>query len=115
MNNGKQLDEALLNGYLLALSKGVIAQMLDIYIVQSSVYLDEIASSTRYDAQHLWQIHCHKMKGAAASIGFKQVYGKLTEIEKSTDLAQVKIDNVNELKRLNQQAINAYKQWLLTC
>jgi hypothetical protein len=52
------------------------------------------------------------MKGSAASAGLSQVHEKLIAIEKSTEAWSMKVEHLNVLKLTNQQAIDAFKQWL---
>ena len=111
MQSDKQLDQVLLTGYLAVLSKVTLEKMLNVYIVQSSLYLKEISNAIKADSQLLWQNQCHKMKGAAASVGLKLVHAKLNDIEKSTD--QDRTVSHSQLCVLNGQAIDAYQQWLV--
>ena len=63
------LDLDLLQGYIDNLGKAVVEQMLQLYISQSAIYIDDIRSNVSDDKQKLWQESCHKMKGAAGSVG----------------------------------------------
>jgi HPt (histidine-containing phosphotransfer) domain-containing protein len=108
------LDLALINGYLEALSIDVLKQMLDLYIQQSQVYLSEIETAITLADQTMWQEQCHKMKGSAASAGLSQVHQDLVDIEKSTEDWSIKSTRLKMLIVLNQQAIDAFQQWLLT-
>ena len=112
MTEIQQLDLTLLNGYLEALDKDVLEQMLDLYIQQSQVYLSDIESAIVQADQALWQEHCHKMKGSAASAGLSQVHQKLITIEKSTLDWPTKSAYLKTLTLLNTQAIEAFKLWL---
>lgn len=112
MQSEKQLDQELLTGYLAVFSKVTIEKMLNVYIDQSSLYLKEISNAIKVDSQCLWQSQCHKMKGAAASIGLKLVRAKLNEMEKSAD--QDRSVSHSQLCVLNEQAIDAYQQWLVS-
>lgn len=112
MTTNQQLDIELLNGYLEALDLDVITQMLDLYIQQSKLYLADIASAIQIQDEKAWQEQCHKMKGSAASAGLSLVHGKLVNIEKSTETIAVKSSYLNDLTALNEQAIEAFKQWL---
>jgi HPt (histidine-containing phosphotransfer) domain-containing protein len=108
----QHLDLTLINGYLEALDVDVLQQMLDLYVQQSQVYLSEIDETIAREDQKQWQEHCHKMKGSAASAGLSQVHEKLIAIEKSTDAWSMKVEHLNVLKLMTQQAIDAFKQWL---
>ena len=108
------LDLVLINGYLEALSIDVLKQMLDLYIQQSQVYLSEIETAITLTDQTMWQEQCHKMKGSAASAGLSQVHHSLIGIEKSTEDWSIKSMHLKALTVLNQQAIDAFKQWFLT-
>jgi HPt (histidine-containing phosphotransfer) domain-containing protein len=112
MTTSEQIDLTLINGYLEALDLTVIHQMLDLYSQQSQLYLTAIDSAVVAEDQSLWQEQCHKMKGAAASTGLKQVHQKLIAIEKSTQAWPTKAEYVQALRRLNKNAIAAFERWL---
>ena len=111
--NNNQLDLNLLNGYLKNLGKQTLNKMLALYQQQSMVYLQDIEQALAESSQILWQEHCHKMKGASASVGYTQVNGLLVVMEKSTEEQATKSQNLQELKKLNQAAITEFEQWLL--
>ena len=108
-----QLDLSLLSGYLDNLGKDVVQQMLELYIQQSEIYLIDIKGSVSTKEQSTWQGACHKMKGAAGSVGLLVVYKNLVEIESSMALAGEKLVYVQELTTLNNKAISTFKKWLL--
>ena len=108
----QHLDLTLINGYLEALDIEVLQQMLDLYVQQSQIYLTDIDEAITQADQKLWQQHCHKMKGSAASAGLTQAYNKLVAIEKSTEEWSAKVEHLHTLRLINQQAIEAFKQWL---
>jgi len=108
-----QLDLSLLQGYLDNLGKVIVQQMLDLYIQQSKIYLVDIENNILVDEQSSWQDACHKMKGAAGSVGLLTVHKTLVEIEKSTALTDEKSAHVKALVTLNNDAICAFKNWLL--
>ncbi|MEW6984089.1 Hpt domain-containing protein [Colwelliaceae bacterium 6471] len=112
MSNFNQLDMPLLQGYLENLSKNVVAQMLDLYITQSKLYLIEIAKAVDEESQSLWEEQCHKMKGAAGSAGLIQVHKQLVTIEKSTDSWALKQELLKHLCDENEIAIKAFQEWL---
>jgi HPt (histidine-containing phosphotransfer) domain-containing protein len=113
VSNINQLDTDLLSGYVDNLGKDIVQQMLDLYIQQSVVYLQDIQQAINECSQSLWQEHCHKMKGAAGSVGLTSVHGKLVSIEKSTDSWEIKQNFSNELVELNKSAIEHFTQWLV--
>lgn len=108
----QHLNLTLINGYLEVLDIGVLQQMLDLYVQQSQLYLTGIDEAITQTDQKLWQEHCHKMKGSAASAGLLQVYDKLVAIEKSAEEWSVKEKHANALRLVNQQAIDVFKEWL---
>lgn len=112
MSENTHLDTILLGGYLDNLGESIVQQMLDLYLGQSVIYIDDIASATSIDKQQEWQEFCHKMKGAAGSVGLLQVHKKLVEIEKSEVNEENKKVMVNDLRALNQDATNAFIAWL---
>lgn len=112
MGTIQHLDLTLINGYLEALDIDVLKQMLDLYVQQSQVYIADIEGAIAQEDQTSWQEQCHKMKGSAASAGLSQVHEKLIAIEKSTQEWPIKAAHLKTLTLLNQQAIDAFKQWL---
>ena len=112
MYKNGHLDLKLINGYLETLNISVLQQMLELYIKQSQVYLLEIETAVSQENQNSWQEQCHKMKGSAASAGLTIVYEKLKVIEKSTESWLIKNTEMKDLTLLNQEAIEAFKQWL---
>ncbi|MEW6990302.1 Hpt domain-containing protein [Colwelliaceae bacterium 6441] len=112
MSNTNQLDLILLEGYVENLGKDIVQQMLDLYIQQSVIYLQDIQQAISEASQPLWQDHCHKMKGAAGSVGLVVVHAKLVAIEKSTDSWTVKQAHFQELVDSNENAISLFKNWL---
>ena len=112
MTPTQQLDLTLINGYLEVLDMDVIEQMLDLYIQQSALYLEVINRAVVDTDQKAWQEQCHKMKGSAASAGLFLVHQKLIAIEKSTEGWQAKAEHLRTLDSLNQEAIEAFQQWL---
>jgi len=110
--NNSQLDLNLLSGYLTNLGKDTLNKMLNLYIEQSNVYLQDIKHALDESSQSLWQEHCHKMKGASASVGCSSVNGLLITMEKSIEDENIKRKNLQQLKLLNQTAITEFEQWL---
>jgi len=106
------IDKALIQGYLDNLGVSVVNQMLDLYEQQSRVYLEDIDKALQDKSQQLWQEKCHKMKGAAGSVGLKQVHGHLVNIEKSTENWIKKGEYYTHLTDLNNEALISFRQWL---
>jgi len=106
------LDIDLLQGYIDNLGKTVVEQMLQLYINQSAIYIDDIASNISTDNQKLWQESCHKMKGAAGSVGLLLVHKKLVSIEKSEESENAKLSHIEELRELNVKANEDFSNWL---
>lgn len=114
MKNTTHLDLDLLVGYIDNLGKSVVEQMLQLYISQSAIYIEDIASHFSEDQQNLWQESCHKMKGAAGSVGLLLVHKKLVAIEKSVESEDAKESHLLELKDLNTKAYEEFQEWLNT-
>ncbi|WP_286271387.1 Hpt domain-containing protein [Thalassotalea hakodatensis] len=111
-NNMKQLDTELLVGYIDNLGVDVVRQMLALYIEQSQIYLDDIAETVENENQSGWQEACHKMKGAAGSVGLSVVHQQLVQVEKSTDEWPRKREYLALLKHENQLSIITFETWL---
>ena len=114
MSKIEQLDINLLEGYLNSLGQDIVQQMLDLYIQQSITYIHDITDAVTQESQELWQERCHKMKGATGSVGLISLHAKLVIIEKLTDSWTEKNKYVEELVTANDQAVSAFKQWLLS-
>ena len=112
MKKNDLLDYSLLNGYLTSLGKATVEKMLALYCQQAELYLQEIVQAANTNLQSAWQEKCHKMKGAAGSVGLTQVHGLLVEMEKSQQSLPEKLDLITQLTQLNQAGIIAFKQWL---
>ena len=110
--DNNQLDTELLAGYIDNLGKDIVQQMLDLYVQQSVIYLKDIEQAIIEQSQTLWQDYCHKMKGAAGSVGLISVHGKLVAIEKSTDSWERKQQIFEELTDKNNALINCFIKWL---
>ena len=108
------IDLELLSGYLENLGTDTLRQMMDLYVEQSKHYLNDISAALAEDDQSLWQEHCHKMKGAAASAGLVVVHALLVDIEKSTEPQAVKQNLLKQLQDDNIQSIAAFNGWLAT-
>lgn len=112
MNQATTIDKSLIEGYLDNLGGTVVAQMIALYKKQSGVYLTEIEVAIDEHSQSNWQERCHKMKGAAASVGLLSVYQYLVSIEKSTDTWSQKSEHYTRLISLNNAALTEFEQWL---
>ncbi|WP_181902121.1 Hpt domain-containing protein [Thalassotalea euphylliae] len=106
------IDKALIQGYLDNLGGTVVNQMLELYKKQSSVYLSEIELAVSEQSQQQWQERCHKMKGAAGSVGLLSVHQFLVEIEKSTAPWPQKSELIARLVSANNNAITEFERWL---
>ncbi len=106
------IDKELLQGYVDSLGIGIVEKMLNMYIDQSQLYIADIVDALPDGGQKLWHERCHKMKGAAGSVGMKKVHAHLVIIEKSTETAAIKQQHIQELVSLNDSAISAFREWL---
>ncbi|MCW8833200.1 MAG: Hpt domain-containing protein [Colwellia sp.] len=110
-NELPSLDEELLDGYVQNLGQDIVKQMFALYSQQSSVYLADIEEALLSDNAKLWQEHCHKMKGAAGSVGLKSLHARLVIMEKSTDCTIKKAQQLAELNIHNKQSIADFSDW----
>ncbi|TWX68880.1 phosphorelay protein [Colwellia demingiae] len=108
------LDLELLQGYLDSLGKTIVEQMFALYCQQVEIYLNDIENAQLNDSLTGWQDHCHKMKGAAASVGMYQLHGQLKLLEKTEVSKEKKSVLLKELRLSNEHAILAFKNWLVT-
>lgn len=108
------LDLELLQGYLDSLGKTIVEQMFTLYCQQVEIYLNDIESAQLNDSLSGWQEHCHKMKGATASVGMLQLHGQLKLLEKTDVSKEEKSELLKDLRLSNEQAILAFKSWLET-
>jgi len=107
-----QLDSELLDGYVKSLGISVVKQMFDLYRQQVTIYLKDIESSMLCNDAQLWQEHCHKMKGAAGSVGLKSLHLRLKSMEQTTASTNDKAHQLAELKVHNKQAMANFNDWL---
>lgn len=112
MSSFSQIDTGLLQGYLDNLGADVVEQMLDLYAQQSTIYIKDIEQTITDESQTDWQESCHKMKGAAGSVGLTNVHATLASIEKSTELWAEKSKQLATLATLNKESIDSFSQWL---
>ncbi|WP_245560599.1 Hpt domain-containing protein [Colwellia piezophila] len=110
-----ELDTELLQGYLDSLGKNIVEQMFALYCQQVDIYLKDIENAQQHNSIVDWQAHCHKMKGAAASVGMCQLYEQLKVLEHTDAQQHEKVILLTELKVANQQGISAFKRWLDSC
>lgn len=106
------IDQALIQGYLDNLGTATVGKMLDLYIQQSAIYINEINTAVANQSQEQWQDRCHKMKGAAASVGLVDVHKHMASIEKSTVDWSEKEVLMKKTASLNNEAVDSFKQWL---
>lgn len=111
-NELTQLDNELLNGYVESLGANVVKQMFALYNQQVTLYLEDIEGSLLSGSTELWQEHCHKMKGAAGSVGLKALHARLKLMEQTTANKESKARQLVELKIHNKQAIANFNDWI---
>ena len=107
-----QLNQELLDDYVQSLGVEVIKKMLALYQQQVAIYLVDIEKSLESNSTELWQEHCHKMKGAAGSIGLKSLHVQLALMEKTSADITEKAQQLAELKGHNQQSLADFNVWL---
>lgn len=107
-----QLDIELLDGYVQSIGQDVVRQMFALYEQQVKIYLNDIEQSLLSEDVQLWQEHCHKMKGAAGSVGLKALHTRLKTMEKTTGNTVDKAHQLAELNIHNKQAIADFQDWL---
>lgn len=112
--NSDCLDLELLQGYLDSMGKVIVGKMFLLYCQQSEIYLKDIEQAQLDDVSVDWQSHCHKMKGAAASVGMLELHAKLKLVEKVEATKEEKLVILNELQDLNSKASATFKEWLNT-
>jgi HPt (histidine-containing phosphotransfer) domain-containing protein len=106
-----QLDYDLLDSYINTLGITVIEKMFALYRQQVAIYLVDIESSLQSNNEELWKAHCHKMKGAASSIGLVSLHEKLALMEKTSANINEKNCQLIELIEHNQQALTYLEHW----
>lgn len=113
MNNTSiQLNDDLLKDYVQSLSIEIVSKMIDLYREQVIIYLADIESSLESNDDVLWQQYCHKMKGAAGSIGLQSLHAQLAFMERTSADITEKAQQLVELKLHNQQALAKVDAWL---
>lgn len=109
-----QLDQDLLDGYVQSLGLDMVRKMFDLYSQQVVIYMNDIEESLLNDNAQQWQEHCHKMKGAAGSVGLKSLHARLKLMEKTTATISEKSSQLTELRLHNQQALLDFNDWLVS-
>lgn len=107
-----QIDNELLGGYVQSLGSSVVKQMFALYSQQVVIYLEDIENALLCGNAQLWQEHCHKMKGAAGSVGLKALHSRLKLMEKTTADKNDKAHQLAELKIHNKQAMAFFNDWI---
>ncbi len=110
--SSSHLDIELLQGYFDSLGKAIVEQMFSLYCQQVAIYLNDIENAQKVNSPSEWQEHCHKMKGASASVGMCKLHGLLKELEHIEATQEQKAFLLTELKLENEQASLAFKDWL---
>jgi HPt (histidine-containing phosphotransfer) domain-containing protein len=106
------LDLVLLEHYLNSLGRAVVEQMFDLYCKQVTSYIADIENASAGKCIIEWRQHCHKMKGAAGSVGMTILSERLKNLE-TIDVIQ--LDDATlaiDLNRLNDQSIAVFESWL---
>jgi HPt (histidine-containing phosphotransfer) domain-containing protein len=112
MEESSQLDRDLLEDYVQSLGNSIVKKMFDLYAHQVVLYLDDIEASLLCDNSKQWQEYCHKMKGAAGSVGLKALYFRLKRMETTTANVNDKVHQLAQLKIHNNQAMSDFRDWL---
>lgn len=107
-----RLDHDLLDGYIESLGVTIVNKMFSLYCQQVALYLVDIEKALECDNPELWQEHCHKMKGAAGSVGLKSVHALLVIMEKTSADKTGKAQQLAELSNHHQQALVNFNAWL---
>lgn len=106
------LDNSLLEHYQQSLGLEVIKKMLALYEQQSAEYIADINTQLNTKSSEGWQKACHKMKGAAGSVGMQETHKHLANIEKSDEDWSIKAGYYSELISLNETGVAEFKQWI---
>ena len=107
--NKEILDTSLLEEYYMSLGASVVKEMLALYQEQVVGYLAEISEAGQTGEHDDWQKACHKMKGAAGSVGLIALNKALASAEKDTSDYQVQHQNLAEL---NQESLTEFAKWV---
>jgi HPt (histidine-containing phosphotransfer) domain-containing protein len=106
------LDLALLEHYVDSLGKTIVEKMFELYCQQVIIYIADIENAVADKSTISWRQYCHKMKGAAGSVGMLKLSDSLKKLE-NIDIAQLNNTKiVSNLKIQNEQSIVAFKDWL---
>ncbi|MBU2894176.1 Hpt domain-containing protein [Colwellia sp. D2M02] len=112
----KQVSETLnielLQGYFDTLGKEMLEKMYALYRQQTTIYLADINNAVTQNSESLWQESCHKMKGAAASVGLVRLHSRLVTLEKITADSVEKEKLLAELTQQNNADMKVFESWL---
>jgi len=111
-HNQAVLDVELLNDYLERLGIDIIKKMYVLYHQQATIYLDDIQRALSIKDNGLWQEHCHKMKGAASSVGLKSLYSMLAIMEKTNESMDKREEMLEKLKIKNKKDSLTFQAWV---
>ena len=112
--SSETLNIDLLKGYLDTLSKGMLEKMYELYGQQAPIYLANINNAIIENSDILWKESCHKMKGAAASVGLMTLHSQLVALEKINATTEEKIKILSDLTEENTKAMKVFEHWLST-
>jgi HPt (histidine-containing phosphotransfer) domain-containing protein len=107
-----ELDVDLLNEYAQSLGYPIVKKMFSLYEQQVVIYLKDIEESLHTGNVQLWQARCHKMKGAAGSVGLKALYTRLKNMEKTNENKDGRAQQLADLNMHNKQAMAEFTHWL---
>jgi HPt (histidine-containing phosphotransfer) domain-containing protein len=128
MLNNEVLNIDLIQGYKEKLSSAILTKMITLYADQSQRYISDIESALLISANRMpatlpeveeehvehydaWKTACHKMKGAAASVGLIAVYELSKKMELMEDNKDEKVALFIRLKQKNKEGIEAFLQF----
>lgn len=107
------LDLSLLQDYKDNLGIELLKEMLALYEEKVIIYLDEIKEAISRKDDQKWYDKCHKMKGAASSMGFLCLTKHLKEIEHAISDSETRTEYYQTIILLNENVIIAFKCWLI--
>jgi HPt (histidine-containing phosphotransfer) domain-containing protein len=106
------LDLTLLEHYVDTVGKSIVQQMFDLYCQQVVIYITDIENAVTNQSIVDWRQHCHKMKGAAGSVGMFTLSETLKRLEKMNVSQLNNITVINDLKIQNEHSVTVFKHWL---
>lgn len=112
MTSHEIIDVNLIGDYKANLGADLVDEMLGLYCQQAQQYLADIDKANLQENHKDWHQHCHKLKGAAASVGFVDLRHFIVSIEHSEESQVKKSTHLAVLHRKNEHGISALKQWL---